>query len=94
MWHRLRADVLGRRITVVEGAEFAALGAARLAAVGAGWYPDAAAAAVPVTTRRIDPEPDAAARCERLYREVLLSLPDRLAPLSRALRADGPGAPT
>jgi len=40
IWGQMIADVLGARVIVPEGAEFGAKGAALLAGVGLGWYPD------------------------------------------------------
>lgn len=45
LWRQILADVLGAEIATVDTTEGAAYGAGLLAAVGAGWFPSAAAAA-------------------------------------------------
>ena len=60
VWMRIRADLMGRQIEVLDHGDASALGAAAIAAVAVGTYPDlphaVAALKIPVTTV----EPDAA----------------------------------
>lgn len=65
----------------------AARGAALPAGVGAGLWPDLAAALQSPAARRIDPEPDWAATCDRLHAAAYRHLHGALAPVNRA-RAD------
>jgi xylulokinase len=67
LWRSILADVLETEIATVSTTEGAANGAAILAAVGAGWYPDveAATTALVRVTPVASPGPDAAA-----YREA------------------------
>jgi L-xylulokinase len=59
-WTALLADTLGLPVEVTDGAEAGARGAALLAAVGLGRYPDVESAAADVVqvVRRHDPDPD------------------------------------
>jgi xylulokinase len=60
LWRRIFADATGREIAVSETVEASSLGAAMLAAVGAGWYPTPAAAARAMQGRlseRLAPDP-------------------------------------
>jgi xylulokinase len=61
LWRQILADVLGATIATIATAEGAAAGAAILAAVGAGWYPDVptATAAMVRVAERTEPGPDA-----------------------------------
>jgi xylulokinase len=78
VWRQILADVLGTAIATPATTEGAAFGAALLAAVGAGWFPDVDAAvdelvrAEPVA----EPGPDAAAYVEahRRHRELYPAL--------------------
>ena len=78
LWRRILADVLGAGIATVDTPEGAAFGAALLAAVGAGWYPtaQAAAAATVTVTPAAEPGPDgpAYAAAHALYRELYPAL--------------------
>jgi xylulokinase len=67
LWRQILADVLDAEIATVETTEGAAYGAALLAAVGAGWFPDveAATAALVVATPAAQPGPEVAR-----YREL------------------------
>jgi sugar (pentulose or hexulose) kinase len=87
-WSQLKADVLNRPIAVVERPDSTALGAALLAAVGAGWYrdPAVAAAANPLPIGTWMPSPESASQYERLYSEVFLQLPDAVTAVHRALK--------
>jgi len=86
-WSQLKADVLDRPIVTIERSDLTALGAALLAAVGAGWCPDTAtaAAATPLPTRRWAAAPGVVTAYRRLYTGVFLRLPDGPASLHRAL---------
>lgn len=68
LWLQIKADVTGRVVRAVTG-EGTAMGAACLAAVAAGWYPDLAAAtrAVVVLGDPIEPGPTAHARYQETY---------------------------
>jgi xylulokinase len=63
-WLQIKADVTGRRIERLEEPEATALGAALIAAVGIGWYPDlpaAAAATLRIAAETFEPDPANAA---------------------------------
>ncbi|MGH2458288.1 MAG: FGGY-family carbohydrate kinase [Chloroflexota bacterium] len=87
LWLQIRADVLNRPILGVEVPEAVALGAALLAGVGAGVYPDAATAAGAVdrATTPYYPDPDRAARYDSRYRQAYLKLYPALAPVFATL---------
>ena len=78
LWRQVLADVLDAEIATVSTSEGAAYGAGLLAAVGAGWYPNVAAAtsALVTATAAAAPGPDAAAYAEahRLYRDLYPAL--------------------
>jgi xylulokinase len=70
LWLQTKADVCGLPVRPVLGPEPTALGAAMLAAVGAGRYPDAAAAARHMALlgeERYEPEPDRRACYDESY---------------------------
>ncbi|HYZ35058.1 MAG TPA: FGGY-family carbohydrate kinase, partial [Crenalkalicoccus sp.] len=70
LWRQVVADAVGREVAVSETVEATSLGAAMLAAVAAGWYPDAASAARAMqgaVRERLAPDPARAAR----YAELL-----------------------
>ncbi|HEY3164392.1 MAG TPA: xylulokinase [Candidatus Limnocylindrales bacterium] len=75
VWRQILADVLEAEIATVGTTEGAAFGAATLAAVGAGWFPDAAAAAGVWATAEVAASPgrdavnyrEAHARYQALY---------------------------
>ena len=70
LWNQIRADVFGGPVRALELTEGGILGAAILAAVGAGWYPDAATGAdqmVRLAEVRV-PSDESAALCARAYR--------------------------
>lgn len=86
LWRRIISDVTGSTLLVPRVLEAGALGAAALAAVGVGLWPDVPAAAealVRYTERHI---PDAAQHTfyERIYR-VYVELEERVSPLYAAL---------
>lgn len=72
LWCQIIADVTGVPVVRSGSTEATCLGAGILAATGAGWYSDAAAAAQAMTSTgdRFTPEPGAQALYDRLYREV------------------------
>jgi len=80
VWLQIKADVLGRPLTVLEDAEATLLGAALLGGLGGGVYggPVEAAAAVRRRARVIHPRADVARAYEAVYR--------RYAGLAEALR--------
>lgn len=92
LWLQIRADVLGRPVISVEVPEAVALGAALLAGVGAGVYPDVASAAAQVrrATRRYSPDPSRAARYDRLFKAAYLPLYPALAPIFAVLAEGDP----
>ncbi len=69
IWSQLLADVLGAELVPLAATEGAALGAAQLAGVGVGMWPDvtAAAAASTVTASPIKPDPESSAMYEDIY---------------------------
>jgi xylulokinase len=77
------ADVLGAPVVRARSADATNLGAAILAAHGAGWYPsvEAAAHAMTATTDAFDPIPAHQARYDRLYGEVYRHLFPLLQPV-------------
>ena len=64
LWRQMLADAGGRPVRVSDTVEASALGAAMIAAAGAGWHPsiEAAAAAMAGETRATDPDPATAER--------------------------------
>jgi len=62
VWRRILADVLGVDLVAMEAEEGAAFGAALLAGVGAGVWPDVAAACAAAVRRGENTRPDPAAR--------------------------------
>ena len=59
LWNQIRADVFGHTVQTLTATEGGIQGAAILAGVGAGWYPDAAAGADVVVRAAETWEPDA-----------------------------------
>ncbi len=99
LWCRIMADVTGVPAVRAAESEATCLGAGILAAAGAGWYPDALAAASAMTRtgERFEPEPGRAAAHDRIYREVyrplfpkVQPLVDRLTEITDELRESGP----
>ncbi len=78
LWRQILADVLEAEIAIVSTTEGAAYGAGLLAAVGAGWYPDAAAAAraLVVASAAAEPGPDVEryAEAHAIYRDLYPAL--------------------
>jgi xylulokinase len=71
IWNRIRANVYGQPACILVSHEGGLLGAGLLAGVGAGWYPDAAAAAEQVVRITDETRPDDAEReqYEEIYAE-------------------------
>jgi xylulokinase len=82
-WLQIRANVLGLPVLGVEVPEAVALGAALLAGVGAGRFPNAAAATaiVPRIGTWYEPDPAEHARYEPLFRDGYRSLYPALKPV-------------
>ncbi len=102
LWCRIMADVTGVPAVRAAESEATCLGAGILAAAGAGWYPDALAAAASMTRtgERFEPDPGRAAAYDRIYREVyrplfpaVQPLVDRLTEITDAMREAGPTSP-
>ena len=77
LWNRIRADILGRTVSVPVNTETGVLGAAMLAAAAAGYYKtceDAARGMVRLD-HEVAPSPDAPARYETLYQAYLALYP-------------------
>lgn len=77
LWRKIIANVLNIKVCVLESEEGPALGAAMLAAVGAGRYSSVKEAAENIikVVEVIEPEPDIAARYEEKYRQFKLIYP-------------------
>ena len=69
LWKRMVANIMNVKVDVVESEEGPALGAAILAAVGCGEYPDVRTAADRIVrvAETIEPEPELAEKYERQY---------------------------
>lgn len=101
LWRQMLADVLGAPVALARTPDATNLGAGILAATAAGWFasvPEAAAAMTGTTTRH-EPEPEAQAAYDALYREVYAGLfpavrplMDRLTELTEARPARPAGA--
>ncbi len=85
---QITADVFNCPVERPHTVEASGLGAAMLAAVGLGWYPDLDSATEHMIRpgRRVEPAPDSHVVYERLYRRVYRRLYRRLAPLYREIR--------
>jgi len=89
LWCQIIADVSGKTVARSRTAEASSLGAAMCAAVGAGWFPDAATAAEAMCgeiVRRTEPSPAHSARYAELlgiYRELYPQLRATFSKLSR-----------
>jgi xylulokinase len=86
VWRQLQADILGRPITTMAAEEGPAFGAALLAGVGAGVYPnvDAAVKAGVATVDTTEPDSKALARYDELY-DIYRQLYPALKPAFRSL---------
>lgn len=92
LWSQIKADMLGRPLLLTSG-EPGTLGAALLAGVAAGVWPDlVAASAIVRPAGRVEPRPLIQARYERLY-ELYRALYPRLRELYQALPALAAGLP-
>ena len=95
LWLQLKATITGREFQVAAAGEPAALGAAVLAGVGAGVYPDHAAGVAAVAAAGagsgpgVVPDPEWAEAYRALYEQVWLRLPDALGPLAAGLPLPG-----
>jgi sugar (pentulose or hexulose) kinase len=71
VWPRILAEVVGHELLLLHGQNAGAMGAAMLAAIGAGLYPGEpeAFAAMGGRAERIAPEPEAVRRYEEIYHE-------------------------
>jgi xylulokinase len=80
LWRQILADVLETEIATVSTVEGAAFGAALLAAVGAGWYPDVDAACQAAITVSPSAEPGPSVPAYRDAHAVYRDLYPALAP--------------
>jgi sugar (pentulose or hexulose) kinase len=89
LWCQIVADASGKTVRRSTTVEASSLGAAMCAAVGAGWFPDAAAAAEAMSgeiIRETEPSPDRSARYSELlgiYREIYPRLRETFSRLTR-----------
>ncbi|HEY5489480.1 MAG TPA: FGGY-family carbohydrate kinase [Candidatus Limnocylindrales bacterium] len=91
VWMQLKADVTGRQIEGVRIVEATALGAALLAGVGAGVFPDHNAATATVK-RELDswtPTPELAAVYGAVFRDGFQRLPKAVSDIARLVRGEG-----
>ncbi|MCC7362666.1 MAG: hypothetical protein IT317_24510 [Anaerolineales bacterium] len=88
LWNSIKASVLNRPLVIPQVTHAACLGAAMLAALGAGWHANAAAAAGAMVraARVVEPDPRPAARYRELF-EVYVSLYPPLRPAFAQLAA-------
>jgi xylulokinase len=91
-WNRIKADVTGFAVEVPRVRETAAVGAAIVAAVGIGAYPDLQSAIRGMTAidRRFEPDPERGQRYDAVY-EAYVGLHPAIAPVLRG-RTGGPAA--
>ncbi|WP_187972650.1 FGGY-family carbohydrate kinase [Aquibium microcysteis] len=91
-WPQMFADGLGVAVTVAEARETGALGAAIAAAIGAGLYPDEAAAVAAMTrpARTYVPDPAMRAHYDRRY-AIWSRWTEAMEPLWRAMAGEGAG---
>jgi len=82
----IKATLAGAPITIAEISEGVCLGAAKLAGLASGVYkgPAEAAAAMPIATRSVDPDPARTGLYARLYAETFKPALERLHPLHEA----------
>jgi sugar (pentulose or hexulose) kinase len=87
-WNQIKADVTGFPVEVPRVRETAAVGAAIVAAVGVGAYPDLATAieAMTLIDRRFEPEPERAAIYDRVF-EAYVGLYPAITPVLRGAAA-------
>jgi xylulokinase len=87
-WNQIKADVTGFTVEVPRVRETAAMGAAIVAAVGIGAYPDLPAAirAMTAVDRRFEPDPERRTIYDRAY-EGYLALHPAVSPVIRGLEA-------
>jgi xylulokinase len=87
LFMQIKADVFRRPVRVSPVTEAVSFGAALLAGLGSGAYPDAGTALREVEKSGpwIDPDPEAAARYEHLYHDVYRELYHALMPLHHRL---------
>jgi xylulokinase len=92
-WNQIKADVTGFSVEVPRVRETAAVGAAVVAAVGVGAYPDLRTAIDAMTSidRRFEPDPERARRYDQVFR-AYVGLYPAIAPVLR--RAAAPHADT
>jgi len=69
LWNQIKADVLQRPLVIPRETHAACLGAAMLAAIGSGWYAEAAPAAAAMVqfARQVEPTARRAARYDALF---------------------------
>jgi xylulokinase len=69
VWNQIKATVLNRPLVIPRVTQAACLGAAMLAAIGSGWYPDAlqAATAMVHSAHVVEPDPRYTARYAALF---------------------------
>ncbi len=93
VWRQIKADVLNRPVCAPTTPEPGLAGAAIVAWLGLGRFPDLAAAqdALTASGARYVPSPDRRARYDRLY-GLFREAESAVAPISRALAVDGKGA--
>lgn len=91
LYMAIKAAILGRPVTVVDLPDSVAAGAALLAGLGAGVYPNRAAAveAMRGGESEVRHDPPTSAFYERLYREAYLPLAPAVRPIHDALSASG-----
>lgn len=88
VWMQLRADILGRPVTVSAVDEATLLGCALLAGVGAGLFPSVQAAVAQAGGRTgavIEPRPEISGRYDEFFRHVYSKLYAALAPVYRGM---------
>ncbi|SRR5579884_1699693 len=87
LWLQIRANVLGKRYQAEEMPQATGLGAALLAGIGAGIFPDFATAANTVARQpsTYEPQPEQVEHYQRIFREAYLGVYPGLAPVFAAL---------
>ena len=92
VWRQILADVLETEIATVSTSEGAAYGAAILAAVGAGWYPDVERACRTLVRATPSAEPGSSVALYREAHAIYRDLYPALAPIFHGPAVSGPGA--